>query len=216
MRRFDYFSACFVFLAIPSILWADEFTPLPATIGIRGQQLHASFDVSNAFTEGFRQRLSSGLLSQALIEIAVRTTQGKSIGHTQRRCKMRLDMWDDLVRVQLQDGRTTHPVREHPLIDDGIRSCGVIESIPILDASTEISPLVSFYLEVTVSLNPISPELLERTREFTANPRGGSMSKSRNFFTAVARLFSSSSQIASETFYFRSSRFPSTPVLRNP
>ncbi len=181
----------------------SEPAPLEVSWSLDRDVVTANYDVTSAFTEKFRRRLSGGLTSRALIEAVLRDSRGTTLAVQVRSCELRLDVWDEVVYGRIRDA-TRLKRRTYALIDDALRACGVVRvsmlDLPLLRESG------GYELTVTVALNPVSPELLERTREFVADPRGTGGARSRAFFGAVARLFRSESEVRGSSFVFRSRR----------
>ena len=195
-------AVCVACLLWPALAQADEAAPLPVQ-WFRSESgiIVMRYDISTAFTEKFRRRLSGGLTSRALIEAVLRDEQGTPLAVEVRSCELRLDVWDEVVYARIRDA--THLTRRtYPLIDDALRACGTVED------SFTAPPLLrqtgGYRLTVTVAVNPVSPELLERTREFVADPRGTGAARPRAFFGAVARLFRSEAEARGRSFVFRS------------
>lgn len=182
---------------------SEEPAPLAARLGLSAGRVTASFDVTSAFTESFRRKLSGGLTSRVLIEVELVDGSGDDVLKTVRACQLRLDVWEDVLFVGVTDEERTRR-KNFLLVDDALRACGVVEALPLapLDA---LEPGSRYRLVVRVALNPVSLEVLDRTREFMANPRGTGSGRPRAFFSAVARLFSGESDSGGERFAFRSS-----------
>ena len=179
----------------------DEPAPLNAELGVVEGAVTARYEVTSAFTEDFRKRLSGGLTSRVLIETLVLGPDDGPLMAQVRTCELRLDVWDDLVYARILDSaRVTR--RTYQLIDDALRACGVVD-IAVGEASA-LEYGRGYRVQATVSLNPVSEELLERTREFTSNPRGTTGGRPRAFFGAVARLFRSEADARGTTFVFLS------------
>jgi hypothetical protein len=190
-------------LAAPHAAIADdEPAPLDARLFARGGLAHAAFSVTSAFTESFRKRLGGGLTSRVLLELALLDAAGAVIASAERGCELRLDVWDDVVHVRVREGAELQTLK-FPLIDDALKTCGSVEGAPLGDLALLVRP-GDYRLEVRVALNPISPELLERTREFMSNPRGARGGRTRALFGAVARLFRAEAERGGEAFVFRS------------
>src|SRR5437762_1905766 len=85
----------------------DEPAPLNVRLGVSGSTVHASFDVTGAFTELFRKRLSGGLTSRVLIEMELTDSAGNEIATEVRACQLRLDIWDDVLYVAVTDADHT-------------------------------------------------------------------------------------------------------------
>ncbi len=190
-------------LAAPRAAIADdESAPLDARLFARGGLAHAAFSVTSAFTESFRKRLGGGLTSRVLLQLALLDPAGRVIASTERGCELRLDVWDDVVHVKVRE-ETQLRALSFLLIDDALTACGSVEGVALGDLALLVRPR-GYQLEVRVALNPVSPELLERTREFMSNPRGASGGRTRALFGAVARLFRAEAELGGETFVFRS------------
>ena len=89
------------------------------------------------------------------------------------------------------------------VLDEGLKACGRVDRIVVGDGALLTRPS-GYRLYVAVSLNPVSEELLERSREFSSNPKGGGAGRSPSLLGGVARLFHGDSTAGGETFYFRS------------
>ncbi|MCK6547802.1 hypothetical protein L6R52_18260 [Myxococcota bacterium] len=168
------------------------------------QEEAAPVDVTSAFTETFRRRLGGGLTSRVLVEMELVDAAGASVATTVRACQLRLDVWDDVLFVAVTDADRTRR-NKFVLTDEALRACGRVEATPIAERSL-LAKRSGYRLVVRVALNPVSTEVLDRTREFMANPRGasGAGARPRAFFGAVAKLFRSDSAASGERFTFRS------------
>lgn len=206
---------CFVLLALvlgagiagaPGTATADdEPAPLEVHLGLQGSTVTASFDATGAFTESFRKRLSGGLTSRVLIEVELFDGYGSSVAVSVRACQIRLDIWKDVLFVVVSDEQRSRG-RTFVLTDEAIRACGRVERMPIAEQAL-LTRASGYRVRVRVALNPVSPEILERTREFIANPKGAE-GRPRAFFAAVARLFRSEADSGGEQFVFQSARLP--------
>ncbi|MEM6862524.1 MAG: hypothetical protein AAF627_17455 [Myxococcota bacterium] len=177
---------------------AQDPASLPVRIAL-DERPRLSFDVTNAFTEGFRRRFLGGITGRVRIRAFLLDRERRELAEAERTCEMRFDVWDEIVRVRIQDGAEVQReiVR---LVDAAFRRCGEVE-IPLgRPEDYQAGPR----LLVEVALNPVSEELLERTREFMSNP-GGSGS-GRSIFSAIARLFRSKASASGEVFLFASPR----------
>jgi len=190
-------------LLFAGLLWATPaLAQEPAPLAVRvvdAERPRVRFDVTNAFTEDFRRRFLGGITGRARIRVFLLGPQRQELAEAQRTCEMRFDVWDEIVRVRIQDGAEVQReiVR---LVDAAFRRCGQV-AIPLgRPADYRKSPR----LLVEVALNPVSEELLERTREFMSNP--GGTAGGRSIFSAIARLFRSEASASGEVFLFASPR----------
>lgn len=188
-------------LARPAVAQTGEAAPLDATLRVVGQTVATRYAVTSAFTEAFRKRLSGGLTSRAVIETALLKPGGEAILVRVRSCELRLDVWDEIVYARILDATRVRR-RTYRLIDDALRACGEVDTA--LGEIAALTAATGYRVEVTVALNPVSEELLERTREFTSNPRGTAAGRPRAFFGAVSRLFRAEADARDTTFVFRS------------
>jgi hypothetical protein len=192
-------------IAAPKIGAAqDEPAPLDVRLVLAAGKATVSFDVTGAFTESFRRKLGGGLTSRVLIELELLDPDGGSVATTVRACQLRLDVWDDVLFVGVTDEDKTKR-KTFQIIDEALKFCGIVENVPIAELPL-LTAARGYRLVVRVALNPVSPEVLDRTREFMANPRGTAGGRPRAFFGAVAKLFRSDSTAAGERFLFQSGR----------
>ena len=186
---------------------ADDQAPQPLRVGlgVKGETVTASFDVTPTLlrTASFRRRLDGGLTGRVIIELFLLDGDDHQIAYAARACKLRLDIWDERLEVAIRDGELERTLRPFEDVARGLRACGELSGVDLADLSL-LGRASGYRLQVLVSLNPVSPELLDRAREFLANPRGGRSGRPRPFFGAVSRLFSSSQSAGGDTFPFTS------------
>ncbi len=180
----------------------EETAPIRVTLARGSRIVTASYDVTSAFTEQFRKRLNGGILSTVEIQMKLLDSDNVEVASTSRRCDLRLDIWDDVLLVRIQDPERTQRHR-FIAVDEGLRSCGNVDRIMIADGALLTRPS-GYHLYVAVNLNPVSEELLERSREFSSNPRGSSGGRPPSLLGGVAKLFHGDSTAGGETFYFES------------
>lgn len=190
-----------VTLAAAAAFANDEPAMLDVELQPDGDTVATRFDVSPAFNEFFRRRLAGGLTSRVLIEMAVEDARARVVKVRIRTCEMQLHVWDDVVYTRIRDANRSQ-TGAFPLIDDALKACGRVDT-PLVERSS-LNGKTGTRLRVTVALNPVSPELLERTRQFLSDPQGRGTGRPRAFFGAVVRLFRSDAEIRGQTFVFRS------------
>lgn len=181
---------------------AEEPAPLRVTLARGSRIVTGSFDVTSAFTEQFRKRLNGGILSTVEIEMKLLDADDAEVASTKRRCDLRLDIWDDVLLVRIQDPERTQRKR-FIVVDDGLKACGKVDRIMLADGAL-MTRRSGYRLFVAVNLNPVSEELLERSREFSSNPKGSGTGRPPSLLGGVARLFHGDSTAGGETFYFQS------------
>ena len=191
-----------VLVAAGGPAFADDPARLDVKLTRNGNTILMTFDVTSAFTEEFRKRLSGGLTREVLMAMVLETSDGQAIVERARRCQLRLDVWDDVVYVRVSDGARVRR-KTFPLIEDALRACGMFDRVPLVD-DTLLRERNGYRLLLQVALNPVSEELREKSREFMSNPRGTSSGRPRAFFGAVARLFRAEEGAQADAFMFRS------------
>jgi hypothetical protein len=204
MRRWAQIVMVAVGLSCATVASAqDEPSPIAVKLGVdQNQVVTAELNVTSTFTEQFRKKLGGGLTSHVLIEVVLQDPSGNDLAVRVRSCQLRLDVWDDVVYVGVRDG-SRQKRGTFAVIDAALGACGVVSDFQLADYELFQKP-DGYRVLVNVALNPVSPELLERTREFMSNPRGSGGGRPRAFFGAVARLFRSDGSAGGETFAFKS------------
>jgi hypothetical protein len=195
---------------LAATLWAatpahadDEASPLAVRLERVDTSAAASFDVTPAFTEAFRQRLRNGLTSRIAIEMRLIGPDDRPIASTSRRCTFQFDIWDELLEVRIHEGNRLRAVHARQRIDVGLEDCGVVVGAKLAPTSL-LTRRFGYTVEVLVQLNPVSEEQLQRAREFMANPRSNRTSRPRSFFGAVASFFGAGPAVLDDEFLFRS------------
>ena len=174
-----------------------------------GTYARAQFSILNAFTESFRKRMGNGLRSRAVLAVELIDNTGDILAIRQRKCELKLDVWDDRVYAIITDAPDRVRQRAFALIDDALKACGRVD-LPIVTLDRLTSP--AYRLRVRIALNPISKEMLNRSRIFMSNAQGTASSRTPAFFGAVARLFEMESEAGGTVFVFESGRLQ--PPLR--
>lgn len=190
-------------VTLPDRASADEdAAPLRASLALDGAGVSAAFDVTGAFTEGFRKRITNGLRNLALIEVTLVDPSGQPIAQALRHCHFKYEVWDEVLEVRVREaGRRFE--RQHQVFDRGLRECGQISQLALGELSAMTSA-GAYRLEVAVLLNPVDQETLQSAREFLSNPRGTRPGRPLTLFGTVARLFSDKPEAGGERFRFRS------------
>ncbi len=182
--------------------WSESGEKVPVRWALKYRRVHVSFDVTNAFTERFRKRLSGGLTSRVVIDLSLRNDQKEEVFQSFRKCELRLDIWDDVLLLRIRE--ESRVLRKTFIaIDDALQACGKVQNFSV-GPQALLSGKGNHKLYLRLSLNPVSSELKQRTREFMSNPRGNTGGRPRAFFGAVSQLFTSGARSGGETFYFHS------------
>ncbi len=154
----------------------------PVVAEVRGGRVSAAVDVNVAFGAELRGQLSNGLTNVIVLHAAVLPERGgDAVALSARQIEILYDVWEESYGVAVKD--SARP---------GVRS-RVFRTYEELRAwladvrDLELGPATAlgrdrWVVQARVELNPVSQELLERTRELLANPaaagRGGAPSRS--------------------------------------
>lgn len=173
----------------PSSSGAKEH-PLEASLVLQEDRVTATLDLVPAFSDAFRRRVAGGLESRVEILSELADRNGEVVGQGRRTCRLLYSLWDEHIYVQVDDqGGETPDVATFEALEDALRACARIEGLPVALAGA-LTLADGYRLRVRVVLNPVSEELVERSRQFISNPSGGAQGRSDTVLGAVAHLFS--------------------------
>ncbi|HET9552694.1 MAG TPA: hypothetical protein VFP50_06980 [Anaeromyxobacteraceae bacterium] len=160
-------------LAAPAGAAAATPDPLPATVASARGRIAVSLDLSAAFAPALERRLGNGLTNVVTVFVAlVPEADGEPVAVTGRFVEVLYDVWDEAYAVTIRDARLSRPVR---------RTAGDFAALRRLLADgrdldlgpAALLPAGPFHVEARVEINPVSRELMQRTRELLANPAAG-------------------------------------------
>jgi hypothetical protein len=147
--------------------------PLDYLLEARGGRLVARLDLRPAFPEDLRRTLGNGLTNVVTLQILLLPERGEEpLGLYGRELDVRFDVWEETFAVTVKD----------PLSPRGrrltARSWEELRALLGDARDLDLAPLAAlggagWVLAARVDVNPVSKELLERTREFIANPPTG-------------------------------------------
>lgn len=192
---------------------ASDGAPVAAGLEGRGGRLVARLDLHAAFPEELRRTFGNGLTNVVSLHVALLPEGGEEpVSLFVRVVEARYDVWEETYAVLVRDPQSP---RGRRLV---ARSWEELRSLLSDAHDLDLAPLSalgggSWRLRARVELNPVSRELLERTREYIANPptgvRGGS--PSRSVLGAMASYLLHGSE-ASEARLYRSRTFTAREV----
>ena len=180
---------------------------LPARLAARDARLVATLDLGAAFGPELERELGNGLENVVSIWVAV-LPEGRRdpvLLHG-RVVEILFDVWDETYAVTVKDSWNPRGVQ---LV---LPDFAALRRFLSQEKDLELGPLSAlpragrFVLEARVELNPISREQLQRTREYIANPAGGSRAGggSRSVFGAVASFLLREPDPGADVLLFRS------------
>lgn len=179
-----------VALVLGLSLSAPKPALLSAELARQGEHLVASFRVTSAFDDDFRRKVDGGLESRVEIFTELTDASGDVVGSGRRSCKILYSVWDERVFVLIRDeGRASPRQLVFEQVEPALDACGRADRLPV-GFSAATSETRGFRLHTLISLNPVSEELVERSRQFVSNPSGVTKGGPNAVLGAVAGLFS--------------------------
>jgi hypothetical protein len=158
----------------------------PRTLGslveARGTRLAVTLDLAPVFPPGLQKQLSNGLTNVIAVHVALMPERGQEpVALYGREVDVLYDVWEETYGVTVKDPASPRGRQRTFRRFDELRSflaeARAIDLGPVSELGNG-----SWVVQARVELNPVSKELLERTREFIANPsaagRAGTPSRS--------------------------------------
>lgn len=181
----------------------------PGTVSVRGGRVLATFDLSEAFPADLQRQLGNGLTNVVALHVSLVPEKGNvPVAIYGRTIEILYDVWKEAYRVTVKDP-------EHPA-GRQLSLAGWKELRPLLSEASDVDLAPSSLLSggtwvavARVELNPVSEELLERTRELIANPHAGTGADggSPSVLGAMASFLLRSGQPGPGVHFFRSRPF---------
>jgi len=152
---------------------APPAEPLPVTLASARGRLVAGLDLRTAFPPALEQRFGNGLTNVVTIFAAVVPAEGGTpVALGGRMLEVLYDVWDERYLVTVRDARQPRPRPLAAADWEGLRR--VLAEVSDLDLGpATLLPPGPFRVEARVEINPVSRELMQRTREFLAGPGAG-------------------------------------------
>ncbi len=184
----------------------------PAAAGqveVRGGRLVASFDLAPAFPASLRKQLSNGLRNVVALHVSLVPDGGAEPALVEaREIEVLYDVWEEKYRVVVREpgqprGRRLEFAAWEPL-RAFLAEPREFDLAPVAAVSGRTWVVVA-----RVEVNPVSQELLDRTRELIANPAAGSRlgAGSRSVLGTVASYLLTAPDAEGDAHLFRSAAF---------
>lgn len=150
---------------------ADD--PVPCTLEARGGRLWARLDLSSAFPDDLRRTFANGLTNVVALHVAlVREDGDVTAALFGREVEVLYDVWEETWAVTVKDAQSPRGrrlvARTWPELRALLADARDLDLAPVAELGDG-----PWLLRTRVEVNPVSKELLQRTREFIANPAGG-------------------------------------------
>ena len=167
--------AALLLCAGPASATASPAAPLPVSLSAAQGRLVAALDLSAAFGDGALRRLGNGLTNVVAVLVAViPEAGGEPAAVAGRVVEIRWDVWDEEYTVTWRPDGPGAPGWPGPTprrAADAAALRRLLSSVAPLDLGPlEGLPEGAFRVEARVELNPVSRELMERTRDLLAHP----------------------------------------------
>lgn len=201
-------------IALLAIMWpaaagAAGPTPIDPRVYVEGGTVKASFSIPSILDPDLKARISSGLTNRVLVSVWLESANGQWKGHESLVSLHAVyDVWDEQYILKREDmaGATTRREKDAAaFLDTVVKIDGVpLAAAALLDRSRQ------YVVRASASVNPPSPELLEKAREYLSDPEGfRRLSTSRTTFGSFARTFIPSALGASGNVH----QFASKPLV---
>jgi len=189
---------------------AAAVAPIDAALSVAQGRLAASLDLSPAFGPALERRFGNGLTNVVAIFVSlVPEDGGEPLVVSGRVVEVLYDVWEEAYTVTTRDERLQRPVR---------RSAGDFAALRRLlgeARAVDLGPVAllppgRYRVEARVEVNPVSRELMQRTRELLANPaagRPGGGGRGRSVLGAMASYLLREPDPGEDVWLFRSGSF---------
>lgn len=146
--------------------------PLTTTLAAPAGRLAATLDLSPAFGPGLERRMANGLTNVVSVVVAVVPEEGgEPAAVTARVVEVLFDVWDEAYSLTVRDASLARPV--HRTAPDYAALQRLLSEARALDLGPVALLPERFRVEARVEVNPVSQELMQRTRELLARPTAG-------------------------------------------
>jgi hypothetical protein len=164
------------------------------------------------FSDRFRHRLGSGFTSRLVVAVQlVGRTSRAPLAQALMQVTVRYDIWEEryAVRLATHAGRRDLQVKS---LEELVTVCARLEGFELVRLPGADLGQRS-RLEVRIEVNPTSPELRRKVREYLANPDGGrSLGGPRSFFGSFSKIFVNEQDFKADAVYlYRSQDFNVPP-----
>lgn len=173
-RRAALAAAALALLAVaPAARAAPAPQPLRVTVAEAQGRLVVALDLASAFPPALERRFGNGLTNVVTVFAAVVPAGGAApVALGGRVLEILYDVWDERYVVTIRDARLPRPVRRAAADWPDLQR--LLAEVPDLDLGPASAlPEGPFHVEARVEINPVSREMMQRTREYLAGPAAG-------------------------------------------
>jgi len=146
---------------------------LQAEVAVRQGRVTARLDLSPAVDDPLLRRLGNGLTNVITVVVVVRPAGGGPVlAAGARVVEVLYDVWDEAYALTVRD-QASPTVRRLTVRDPAALPALLAGQEPVDLGAAEALGAGPLELEVRVEVNPVSRELMQRTRELLAHPGSG-------------------------------------------
>ncbi|HTT72449.1 MAG TPA: hypothetical protein VMG32_14590 [Anaeromyxobacteraceae bacterium] len=192
----------------------DAPRPLASTVEAKDGRLLATLDLAPAFPQDLKRVLSNGLSNVIVLHVALVPEHGdEPVALYGREVDVLYDVWEESYTVTVKDPSNprglSRSFRDYEELHAFLAEARAID----LGSAAELGSK-SWVLRTRIELNPVSRELLDRTREFIANPAAGGRggAPSRSVLGAMASYLLRGAEPGAEVARFESAPFTAREV----
>ncbi len=192
----------------------DAPAALPFVVELRGTRVVATLDLAPALPPSLQRLLSNGLTNVIALHVALEPDRGGDpVALFAREVDVLYDVWEETWGVTVKDAGQAWRTLTFRRFDE-LRAF-------LADArDLDLGPAAElgggrWVLQTRVEVNPVSKELLERTREFIANPTAaGRGVPSRSILGAMASYLLRGADPGADVHQFRTPPFTAHDLVR--
>jgi len=181
----------------------------PGTVAVSLGRVLATFDLSEAFPPDLQRQFGNGLTNVVALHVSLVPEKGDAPAAIYgRTIEVLYDVWKEAYRVTVKDPE--HPAGQQLSLTSWKELRAYLaEAKDVNLAPASLLGGGTWVAVARVEVNPVSEELLERTRELIANPRAGAGSDggSPSVLGAMARFLLRGGQPGPGVHFFRSKPF---------
>jgi len=177
-------------LAVVLASLATHAKPRTRRVGIHTTRsdIRATFSYRDVFSKQVREKLTSGLPTRLLVQVALESKDdGQPITYWARAIELVYDLWEEDFVITVEDNRGRRRTRVSTT-EEAINVAGVLWRTPIAGIKG-LEPGL-YRLRFVAEANPVSKEMVENIRRWLSRPSGGHGSEARsNFFGSFVGSF---------------------------
>jgi len=157
-------------------------------VHITKSDIRTTFSYKDVFSKKVREKLTSGLPTRMLVQVALQSKKKKKpVTYWARTIELVYDLWEEDFVITVEDNRGRRRTRVKTT-DEAINVAGLLWRTPIAGVKG-LEPGL-YRIQFVAEANPVSKEMVENIRRWLSRPSGGHGSEARsNFFGSFVGSF---------------------------